>query len=60
MSLIGHMAAKFGVFVNEDHIMLRTLYWLPKLQKRSYQSRLLLMYMYDYLVIHNFYFLPHD
>ena len=25
------MAAKFGVFVNEDHSKLPTLYWLPKL-----------------------------
>ena len=27
------MAAKFGVFVDEDHSKLPTLYWLPKLQK---------------------------
>ena len=25
------MAAKFGVFVDEDHSKLPTLYWLPKL-----------------------------
>ena len=24
-----HMAAKFGMFVNEDHSTLPTLYWLP-------------------------------
>ena len=33
------MAAKFGVFVNEDHSKLPTLYWLPKLHKRPYKSR---------------------
>ena len=26
-----HLAAKFGVFVDEDHRKLPTLYWLPKL-----------------------------
>ena len=25
-----HMVAKFGVFVDEDHSKLPTLYWLPK------------------------------
>ena len=25
-----HMAAKFGLFVDEDHSKLPTLYWLPK------------------------------
>ena len=34
-----HMAAKFGAFVIEDHSKLPTLYWLPKLHKRSYQLR---------------------
>ena len=34
-----HMAAKFGVFVDEDHSKLPTLYWLPKLHKRPYKSR---------------------
>ena len=34
-----HTAAKFGVFVDEDHSKLPTLYWLPKLHKRPYQSR---------------------
>ena len=30
-------AAKFGVFVDEDHSKLHTLYWLPKLHKRPYK-----------------------
>ena len=34
-----HMAAKFGVFVDEDQSKLPTLYWLPKLHKRPYKSR---------------------
>ena len=33
------MAAKFGLFVDEDHSKLPTLYWLPKLHKRLYKSR---------------------
>ena len=33
------MAAKFGVFADEDHSKLHTLYWLPKLHKRPYKSR---------------------
>ena len=33
------MAAKFWVFVEEDHNKLPTLYWLPKLHKRPYTSR---------------------
>ena len=33
------MAAKFGVFVDEKHDKLPTLYWLPKLHKISYKSR---------------------
>ena len=33
------MTAKFGVFVDEDHSMLPTIYWLPKLHKRPYKSR---------------------
>ena len=32
-----HMAAEFGVFVDEDHSKLHTLYWLPKLHKRPYK-----------------------
>ena len=34
-----HMAAKFGLFVDEDHSKLPTLYWLAKLHKRSFKSR---------------------
>ena len=34
-----HMAAKFGVFVDEDHSKLPTLYWLPKLHKIHKKSR---------------------
>ena len=33
------MAPKFGMFVDEDHSTLLTLYWLPKLHKRPYKSR---------------------
>ena len=33
-----HMAAKFCVFVDEDHSKLPALYWLPKLHKRPYMS----------------------
>ena len=33
------MAAKFGLFVDEDHSKLPTLYWLPKLHKRPYEWR---------------------
>ena len=33
------MAAKFGLFADEDHSKLPTLYWLPKLHKRPYMSR---------------------
>ena len=33
------MAARFGLFVDEDHSMLPSLYWLPKLHKRPYKSR---------------------
>ena len=34
-----HMAAKFGLFVDEDHSKLPTLYRLPKLHKWPYKSR---------------------
>ena len=34
-----NMAAKFGLFVDKDHSMLPTLYWLPKLHKRHCKSR---------------------
>ena len=33
-----HMAAEFGLFVDEFHSKLPTLYWLPKLHKRHYKS----------------------
>ena len=33
------MSAKFGVFIDEDHSKLPTLYWLHKLHKRPYTSR---------------------
>ena len=33
------MAAKFELFVDENHSKLPTLYWLPKLHKRPYKSR---------------------
>ena len=32
------MAAKFGLFVDEDQSKLPPLYWLPKLYKRPYKS----------------------
>ena len=35
------MAAKFGLFVDEDHSKLPTLYWLPKLPKQPYKLRLI-------------------
>ena len=38
------MAAKFGLFVDEDHSKLPTLYWLPKLHKRPYKSRFIANY----------------
>ena len=36
-----HMAAKFGVFVDEEYSRLPTLYWSPKLLTRRYKSRLI-------------------
>ena len=33
-----HKAAKFGVFVDEDHNKVPTLYKLPKLHKWPYKS----------------------
>ena len=33
------MAAKFELFVDENHSKLPTLYWLPKLHKGPYKSR---------------------
>ena len=40
-----HMVAKFGVFVDEDHCKLSTLYWLSKLHKHSYKSRAILIHI---------------
>ena len=34
-----HIAAKFGVFVDENPDKLSTLYWLHKLHQRPYKSR---------------------
>ena len=42
LSLIGINAIwqrSFGLFVDEDHSKLPTLYWLPKLYKQPYKSR---------------------
>ena len=41
LSLIGIDAIwqlSFGLFVDEEHSKLPTLYWLPKLHKRPYKS----------------------
>ena len=40
-----HMAAtcKFGVFVDEDHSKLPTLYWLPNFHKKKHISHVLLL-----------------
>ena len=34
-----YMSAKLGVFVDEDHCKIPTLYWLAKLHKRPHKSR---------------------
>ena len=34
-----HMAAEFGLFVDEEHSKLPTFYWLPKPYKWPYKSR---------------------
>ena len=34
-----HMAATFGLSIDEDHSKPPTLYWLPKLHKRPYKLR---------------------
>ena len=44
------MAAKFGVFIDEDQSKLPTIYWLPKLHKRSYKSRFLLILVHVQLL----------
>ena len=38
------MAAKFDVFIDLDHSKLPTLYWLPKLHKIPYKSRIIANY----------------
>ena len=38
MNTVTLLAAKFDLFVDEDHSKLPTLYWLPKLNKRPYKS----------------------
>ena len=45
-----HMAVKFGLFVDEDHSKFPTLYWLPKLHKQPYKSRLLLILVHVQLL----------
>ena len=35
------MTVKFVVFVDKDHSKLPAIYWLPKLHKRPYKSRLI-------------------
>ena len=55
-----NMSAKFGLLSDEDHSKLPTLYWLPKLHKRPYKSRLLLiLVMVYYRAVYTFDFLPH-
>ena len=49
------MAAKFDVFVNEDHSKLPTLYWLPKLRKQPY-IRVLLLILVHVLLLSCLYF----
>ena len=43
LSLIDVDAAKFGVFVDENHSKLPTIYWLLKLQKNDPISHVLLL-----------------
>ena len=38
------MAGKFGLFDDEDHSKLPTLYWLPKPHERPYKSRFIANY----------------
>ena len=45
-----HIAAKFGVIVDEDHIKLPTSYRLPKLHIRPYKSRLVLILVHVQLL----------
>ena len=46
-----HIAAKFGVFVDEDHSKLHTLYWSPKLHKDAISRVLLLTLTHVLLLI---------
>ena len=49
-----HMAAKFGVFVDEDHSRLPVLYWLPKLHNPI--SYVLVLTLADVLLLSFRYF----
>ena len=42
---------KFGVFVDEDHSKLSTLYWLPKLHKRHTIIHVLLLILAHVLIL---------
>ena len=44
------MAARFGLFVDEDHSKLPTLYLLPKLNKRPYKFRFMLILVHAQLL----------
>ena len=44
------MAAKFELFVDEDHSKLPTIYWLPKLHKRPYESRFMVILVHVLLL----------
>ena len=50
-----HMAARLGMFVDEDHSKLPPLYWLPKLHKRPF-SRVLLLILVHVLLPSGLYF----
>ena len=54
MSLIGidliWLLIKFGVFVEENHGKLPTLYWLPKLRKKPLNHVLLLILVHVLLL----------
>ena len=55
-----HIAAEFGVFVDEDHSKLLTLYWLPNLYRRPYKSRFIANSSSYTTTLSNFFdFLPH-
>ena len=44
------MSAKFGLFVDEHHSKLSTLYWLPKLHKRPLSHILMLILVHVQLL----------